>query len=56
MRAARMDGKIPPSKPTISARETPSVASAGVSLKLNTTCVKLAHSVKNRSVTILLKS
>src|ERR1700751_4233038 len=45
MRAARIDGKIPPSKPTISARETPSAAAVGVSLKLNTTCVKLAPSV-----------
>ena len=34
IRAARIDGKIPPSKPTISARETPSAASAGVSWPL----------------------
>jgi hypothetical protein len=42
----RTAGKIPPIKPTISARTTPSTASAGVSLKLNTTCVKLAPRVE----------
>ena len=46
MRAARMAGNSPPIRPTASASSTPCQISAGLSLKANTTCVKLPPSVE----------
>ena len=45
MRAARMAGNNPPTRPTINASSTPCRIRLGLSWKLNTTCVKLALSV-----------